>query len=89
MAEHILQNIHVNDNDASTHTLHIALVPTGNSKQYPGKAHTKEQVNEMKAIFHKSEFSERSGIFFCLKTNSRRVGLKRQKKISFREKNSS
>ena len=26
LAEHILQNIHVNDNDASTHTLHIALV---------------------------------------------------------------
>ena len=25
MREHILQNIHVNDNDPSTHTLHIAL----------------------------------------------------------------
>ena len=25
LAEHILQNIHVNDNDPSTHTLHIAL----------------------------------------------------------------
>ena len=25
LAEHILQNIHVNDTDASAHTLHIAL----------------------------------------------------------------
>ena len=30
----------------------------------------------------------RSDIFFCLKTNWRRVGIKRQKKISFRGENS-
>ena len=28
LAEHILQNIHVNDNDPSTHTLHIAIALT-------------------------------------------------------------
>ena len=33
-------------------------------------------------------FSARSGIFFCLKTNWRRVCVKRQKKISFRAENS-
>ena len=42
----------------------------------------------LEAIFHKAEFSARSDIFFCLKTNWRRVGVKRQKKISFRAENS-
>ena len=42
----------------------------------------------LKAIFHQAEFSARSDIFFCLKTNWRRVGVERQKKISFRTENS-
>ena len=42
------------------------------------------QKSCLKAIFHQADFSARSDIFFCLKTNWRRVGVKRQKKISFR-----
>ena len=42
----------------------------------------------LKVIFHKAEFSAQSDIFFCLKTNWRRVSAKRQKKISFRAENS-
>ena len=37
---------------------------------------------------NQAEPSARSDIFFCLKTNWRRVGVKRQKKISFRAENS-
>ena len=40
----------------------------------------------LKAIFHQAEISARSDIFFCLKINWRRMGVKRQKKISFRRK---
>ena len=42
----------------------------------------------LKAIFQRAEFSARSDISFCVKTNWRRVGAKRQKKISFRAENS-
>ena len=41
----------------------------------------------LKAVFHQAEFSARSDMFFCLKTNWWRVGVKRQKKISFRAEN--
>ena len=43
----------------------------------------KPKASALKAIFHWAEFSARSDIFFCIKTNWRRVGVKRQKKISF------
>ena len=45
-------------------------------------------VDHVKAVFHQAEFSTRSDIFFCLKTNWRSVGVKRKKKISFRMENS-
>ena len=45
-------------------------------------------VSCIKAIFHWAEFSVRSDIFFCLKTNWRRVSVKKQKKISFHAENS-
>ena len=41
----------------------------------------------LKTIFHQAEFSARSDILFCLKIDWRRVGVKRQKKISFRVEN--
>ena len=49
---------------------------------------TLDNGRSLKAVFHQAKFSSRSDIFFCLKTNGRRVGVKRQKKISFREENS-
>ena len=42
----------------------------------------------IKTTFHKADFSSRSDIFFCLKTNWRRVDVEGQKKISFRAENS-
>ena len=42
------------------------------------------ETSYVKAISHQAEFSARREIFFCLKTSWRRVGVKRQKEISFR-----
>ena len=38
--------------------------------------------SNLEAVFHKAEISAVNEIFFCLKTNKWRVGVKRQKKLS-------
>ena len=63
------------------HSQQIPLVSDARGKNVSGDP-------DLKAIFHLAEFSVWSEIFFCLKTNWQRVGVKRQKKISFRAENS-